>query len=186
MFVDCSITFEPIPSDYAILKIHTLPETGGDTLWASAYEAYDRLSVPYRKFLEGLTAVHSAQRFKTVAARHGRSIRTEQRGAPDNVGDALRAVHPVIRTNPITGWKGLFVNKEYVTPTQVGANVRFTKRIREVTKDESDAILAYLFRHISENHDLQVRFKWNKNDIAIWDNRSVFHTATSTTLQETS
>jgi len=48
----------------------------------------------------------------------------------------------------------------------------------EVTKDESDAILAYLFRHVSENHDLQVRFKWNKDDIAIWDNRSVFHTAT--------
>jgi alpha-ketoglutarate-dependent taurine dioxygenase len=47
-----------------------------------------------------------------------------------------------------------------------------------VTKDESDAILDYLFRHISQNHDLQVRFKWNKNDIAIWDNRSVFHTAT--------
>jgi Taurine catabolism dioxygenase TauD, TfdA family len=55
---------------------------------------------------------------------------------------------------------------------------RFTKRIVEVTKDESDAILDYLTRHISENHDLQVRFKWNKNDIAIWDNRSVFHTAT--------
>jgi hypothetical protein len=50
----------------------------------------------------------------------------------------------------------------------------------EVTKDESDAVLDYLFRHISQNHDLQVRFKWNKNDIAIWDNRSVFHTATYT------
>lgn len=56
--------------------------------------------------------------------------------------------------------------------------MRFTKRIVEVTKDESDAILEYLFRHISQNHDLQVRFKWNKNDIAIWDNRSTYHTAT--------
>jgi alpha-ketoglutarate-dependent taurine dioxygenase len=90
-----------------------LPSTGGDTLWASAYEAYDRLSTPYRNFLEGLTAVHSAQRFKDVAARHGRQVRSDQRGAPDNVGDELRAVHPVIRTNPVTGWKGLFVNREY-------------------------------------------------------------------------
>jgi len=49
----------------------------------------------------------------------------------------------------------------------------------EVTKDESDAILDYLFRHISQNHDLQVRFKWNTNDVAIWDNRSTFHTATN-------
>jgi Taurine catabolism dioxygenase TauD, TfdA family len=48
----------------------------------------------------------------------------------------------------------------------------------EVTKDESDAILDYLFRHISANHDLQVRFMWNKNDIAIWDNRVTYHTAT--------
>jgi Taurine catabolism dioxygenase TauD, TfdA family len=62
--------------------------------------------------------------------------------------------------------------------------MRFTKRIVEVTKDESDAILDYLFRHISQNHDLQVRFKWNKNDIAIWDNRSTFHTATYATPHE--
>ena len=48
----------------------------------------------------------------------------------------------------------------------------------EVTKDESDSILEYLFRHVAQNHDLQVRFKWSKNDVAIWDNRSVFHTAT--------
>jgi alpha-ketoglutarate-dependent taurine dioxygenase len=56
---------------------------------------------------------------------------------------------------------------------------RFTKRIVGVTKDESDAILEHLFRHIFENHDLQVRFRWTKNDMAIWDNRCVFHTPTS-------
>ena len=117
-----SITFEKTPSDYAILKIHTLPQTGGDTLWASAYEAYDRLSPAYQKFLEGLTAIHSAQRFKTIAARHGRTVRTDERGAPDNIGDELRAVHPVIRTNPVTGWKGLYVNKEYLPTPLKPAN----------------------------------------------------------------
>ena len=106
-----SITFEKTPSDYAILKIHTLPKTGGDTLWASAYEAYDRLSVPYRTMLEGLTAIHSARQFNVEAAKHGRKVRVDPRGAPDNVGETLRAVHPVIRTNPVTGWKGLYVNK---------------------------------------------------------------------------
>jgi alpha-ketoglutarate-dependent taurine dioxygenase len=108
-----SVTFEHTPSDYSVLKMHTLPKTGGDTLWASGYEAYDRLSLPFRTFLEGLTAIHSAQRFDTVAKRHGKTVRTEPRGAPDNVGNALRAIHPVIRTNPVTGWKSLFVNKEY-------------------------------------------------------------------------
>jgi alpha-ketoglutarate-dependent taurine dioxygenase len=53
-----SITFERIPSDYAILKINELPPTGGDTLWASGYEAYDRLSPAFKKFADGLTATH--------------------------------------------------------------------------------------------------------------------------------
>jgi alpha-ketoglutarate-dependent taurine dioxygenase len=132
---DDSITFEKTPSDYAILKLHTLPETGGDTLWASAYEAYDRLSLAYRAFLEGLTAVYSAQQFKAVAARHGRSVRTDERGAPDNVGGELYAVHLVVRTNPVTGWKGLFVNRGYASLfCQWLVNGRFAKRILEVNE----------------------------------------------------
>ena len=55
---------------------------------------------------------------------------------------------------------------------------RYSKRILELTPPESEATLDYLFKHISENHDLQVRFKWSVNDVAIWDNRSTFHTAT--------
>ena len=93
--------------------MHTLPKTGGDTLWASTYEAYDRFSPAFRSFLEGLTAIHSAKRFNVVASLNGESIRMGPRGAPDNIGDSLTAIHPVIRTNPVTGWKGLFVNKEY-------------------------------------------------------------------------
>jgi alpha-ketoglutarate-dependent taurine dioxygenase len=54
-----SITFERIPSDYAILKIIKTPEdVGGDTLWASGYEAFDRLSPVWKRFAEGLTATH--------------------------------------------------------------------------------------------------------------------------------
>lgn len=118
--VNYSITFEKTPSDYAILKIHTLPKSGGDTLWASAYEAYDKLSPAYQKFLEGLTAVHEAKHFNTVADRFGKPLRTGERGAPDNVGDELVAIHPVIRTNPVTGWKGLFVNQGYISYIVVG------------------------------------------------------------------
>ena len=66
----------------------------------------------------------------------------------------------------MTGWKSVFVNPN------------FTRRIVGVTKDESDLILGYLGRLITDNHDLQVRFKWQKNSVAIWDNRSVYHTAT--------
>ena len=86
--------FEPVPSDYAILKVHTLPETGGDTIWASAYEAYDRLSPEFAKFLEGLTAKHDANFFHGVATSNGTKLRVDVRGAPQNVGPDLSAVHP--------------------------------------------------------------------------------------------
>ncbi|KAH8701420.1 hypothetical protein GQ44DRAFT_753498 [Phaeosphaeriaceae sp. PMI808] len=113
------ISFEPVPSDYAMLKIHTLPPTGGDTLWASGYEIYDRLSPAMQIFLEGLTATHDA-----------------------NFGEGLTAIHPVIRTNPVTGWKSVYVNKG------------FTKRINGITKDESDLILNYLINLVTQNHDV--------------------------------
>ncbi|ODN76600.1 hypothetical protein L202_05257 [Cryptococcus amylolentus CBS 6039] len=159
------ITFEPIPSDYATLQIRELPPVGGDTLWASAYEAYDRLSPAYQTFLEGLTATHVGQQFIDLAKKAGTPLR-EPRGAPENVGQHLSAVHPVIRTNPVTGWKGLFVNRG------------FTKRINELTQRESDKLLEFLFEHVYANHDLIVRFRWEENSLAIWDNRSTLHSAT--------
>ncbi|KAF3401599.1 Alpha-ketoglutarate-dependent taurine dioxygenase [Penicillium rolfsii] len=160
------ISFEPVPSDYAMLKIHELPSTGGDTLWASGYEIYDRLSPAFAAFLEGCTATHDATFFHDEARRLGNELRVGERGSPANSGANLSAVHPVIRTNPVTGWKSVYVNRG------------FTRRINGVTKDESDVILQYLFNLLTQNHDAQVRFKWNKNDVAIWDNRSTWHTAT--------
>ncbi|KAI9372211.1 hypothetical protein BJX61DRAFT_542911 [Aspergillus egyptiacus] len=160
------ISFERVPSDYAMLKIHTLPETGGDTLWASGYEIYDRLSPEMAAFLERLTATHDASFFHDEARRLGNPLRKGIRGSPLNHGEDLTAVHPVIRTNPVSGWKSVYVNKG------------FTKRINGVTKDESDLLLHYLFNLVTQNHDAQVRFKWRKNDMAIWDNRSTWHCAT--------
>lgn len=108
----------------------------GDTLWASAYEAYDRLSPHYQAFLNGLTATHRGQGFLDMAKSTNSQVR-EHRGSPENIGKDLETVHPVIRTNPVTGWRGLFVN------------YGFTKRINELTKAESDEVLDFLFKHIS-------------------------------------
>ncbi|ERF72570.1 hypothetical protein EPUS_02852 [Endocarpon pusillum Z07020] len=160
------ISFEKVPSDYAMLKIHSLPPTGGDTLWASGYAVYDRLSPAMQVFLEGLTATHDAKFFLEESSRLGNPLRKGQRGSPLNYGDSLTATHPVIRTNPVTGWKSVYVNKG------------FTKRINGVSKDESDLLLNYLFNLVVQNHDLQVRWKWSKNALAIWDNRSQLHCAT--------
>jgi alpha-ketoglutarate-dependent taurine dioxygenase len=119
-----------------------------------------------KTLLESLTATHDANFFHDEAERLGNPLRKGIRGSPLNQGSDLKAVHPVIRTNPVTGWKSVYVNKG------------FTKRINGVTKDESDVILNYLFTLVCQNHDAQVRFKWRKNDLGIWDNRSTFHTAT--------
>ncbi|KAH7127225.1 alpha-ketoglutarate-dependent sulfonate dioxygenase [Dendryphion nanum] len=165
------ITFERIPSDYAILKIHTLPSdsSGGDTLWASGYEAYDRLSPPLQRLAESLTATHHQPNFNRVAAQFGAELISGDRGAPENTGLDFRASHPVIRTNPVTGWKSLFGAAHQVEAGWIDG----------VSDRESEILKAYFLELISANHDLQVRFKWGKNDLAIWDNRSVFHTATN-------
>ncbi|KAF7334647.1 Taurine catabolism dioxygenase [Mycena venus] len=179
------IPFEPVPADYSILKMRTIPEVGGDTLWASGYEAYDKLSPAFAKFLEGLTAIHSADFFLPIAAQMGLTIQ-DNRGHPENSGTHLTAIqHPshkvkinpificatlkmtVHRTHPVTGFKSLYVDKS------------FTTRIVELSTEESSDVLAYLTRHISENHDLQVRYRWGVNDVAIWDNRCALHTATN-------
>ncbi|EOD46299.1 putative alpha-ketoglutarate-dependent taurine dioxygenase protein [Neofusicoccum parvum UCRNP2] len=161
------IQFEPVPADYTSLRLVELPRTGGDTLWASGYDLYDRLSAPYQRFVETLTADFEAPFFNDVAAKGGFGVYTKPRGSPHNVGEVLRATHPVVRTNPVTGWKSLF---------PVGA---FPKTVNGLTKQEGDHLLKWFLDLVYKNHELQVRFRWrNKNDIAIWDNRSVFHTAT--------
>ena len=93
-----------------MLKIHTLPVTGGDTLWASGYEIYERLSPAMQKFLEGLAATHDARFFLEEAERLGNPIRKSVRGSPLNSGDALTATHPVVRTNRklFYSWTWLF------------------------------------------------------------------------------
>ena len=160
------ITFEPVPSNYVILRLNELPKIGGDILWAFGYEAYDRLSPAYQKFLEGPTPIYAQPIFNDSAERDGFQLYGAEQGAPENVGTDLKAVHPVVRTNPITGWKSVYA---------VGHHA---KRINEVTKDESDHILNWftlliidgeyiyqMFRHCASadqclDHDLQVLNRW--------------------------
>lgn len=125
-----------------------------DTLWASGYELYDRISEPYQRFLEGLTASFKGTSFQKMAEKHGFSLYTKPRGAPENVGGELKAIHPVVRTNPVTGWKSIF---------PVGG---FAKHINGLTQGESDHLLKWFLDFIYQNHDLQVRLKWKSpNDI---------------------
>ncbi|EUC42259.1 hypothetical protein COCMIDRAFT_103961 [Bipolaris oryzae ATCC 44560] len=165
------MTYEQVPPDYSLLKIHTIPNgnSGGDTLWASGYEAYDRMSPPWKVFAESLTGVHAQPNFSEIAKRFDGNMLEGNRGSPLNTRTDFAASHPVIRTNPVTGWKSLF-----------GAAHQLEGGYFEgMTKEENHILKAYFLKLIAENHDLQVRLKWNVNDLAIWDNRCVFHSATN-------
>lgn len=166
------ITFEPVTSDYAVLKIVEPTPTGGDTLWASGYALYDKLTPLFRGYLETLTGVYSQPGFKK-AAEGKFEIYSDTRGAPENIGDELTAVHPLVRTNPVTGWKSIYSIGHHFTS------------INGLSDPESALIKNYLNELSYGSHDIQVRFRWKKNDIAIWDNRSVYHTATNDYFHDT-
>jgi len=144
-----------------------------DTLWASGYEVYDRISAPVQRFLEDLTATYAQPKFNEAAAKNGFKIYTEPRGAPENVGEELIATHPVVRTNPVTGWKSIFALGHHV------------QKIDGIAEEESKSLLKWFVRLVVDNHDLQVRHRWqDANDLASWDNRSVYHAATPDYLDQ--
>ncbi|KAJ5822722.1 hypothetical protein N7447_005062 [Penicillium robsamsonii] len=127
----------------------------------------DEISVSFLrlevKFLDGLTATYAGPNFNDVAKKNGFEVHPGPRGAPENVGGG-----GTIRGAPFTGWKSVFA---------VGNMVQ---KINGVTDEESDHLLNWFLSLVVENHDLQVRLRWqNPNDLAICDNRSVFHAATS-------
>ena len=158
------VTFIPTPPLGAILSARVLPPHGGDTLWASGIAAYEALSEPLRRLLDPLHAEHSfVQSFP--AWRYARTP-DERKRWEEAVAKSPDVVHPVIRTHPISGRRGLFVNEG------------FTSRIVELTKAESDALLAFLRVHLAKP-EFTVRWRWKPYDLAFWDNRLTQHYATA-------
>ena len=139
-----------------MLQLHTLPECGGDTMFANMYMAYEALSHSMQKFLSSLKASHESEHFYRG--------RYKNENNADVVKEYPSAIHPVIRTHPETGKKAIFVNKF------------FTTRIEDLETQESKSVLDFLFAHI-EKTEFQIRYRWNKNDMAFWDNRCTIHKA---------
>ena len=152
------MTFRQHPPMGAVLRSKVIPEQGGDTLWASMTAAYDALSAQMKEFLSGLTAEHDFRwGFKESLAEPGGRERLAEA-----VANNPPVVHPVIRTHPESAKKVLFVNS------------LFTTRILELEKQESAALLEFLYEHVT-TPEFSCRFNWEPNTIAIWDNRSTQH-----------
>jgi taurine dioxygenase len=161
------VTFIETPPFGAVLTPRILPSSGGDTLWGSNVAAYEALSAPFRKLLDGLTAEHS---FETGFPRSRWGIGARKEKWEKAVAANPPVVHLVVRTIE-GGRRGLFVNSG------------FTARILELTEKESDALLAFLFAHLAKP-EFTVRWRWKLGDVAFWDNRLSTHYATLDYLPE--
>ncbi|MFJ7882630.1 taurine dioxygenase [Pseudomonas sp. NPDC096917] len=156
------VTFLPTPALGAVLSAKQLPAFGGDTLWASGIAAFEGLSKPLQVLLDGLTATHDftksfpLERFGSTPQDLARWEQTRKSNPPLS--------HPVIRTHPVSGRKALFVNEG------------FTTRINELSDLESEAILKLLFAHATRP-EYTIRWRWQENDVAFWDNRVTQHYA---------
>lgn len=150
------VTFVDSPPLGSVLKCIVAPEYGGNTMWASMYAAYEALSDTMQQLLSDLVAIHDTAR---TFSRD--DYKTEHLGGKQ-APKVLSAEHPVVRTHPETGRKGLFVNSI------------FTASIKGMKPAESGALLSFLYRHI-ESPDFSCRFRWQPNSIAMWDNRCTQH-----------
>ena len=156
------VTFLPTPAMGAVLSAKQLPAYGGDTLWASGIAAFEGLSKPLQVLLDGLTATHDftksfpLERFGSTPEDLARWEQTRKSNPPLS--------HPVIRTHPVSGRKSLFVNEG------------FTTKINELSEAESEAILKLLFAHATRP-EYTIRWRWQENDVAFWDNRVTQHYA---------
>ncbi|KAI0392648.1 alpha-ketoglutarate-dependent sulfonate dioxygenase [Xylariaceae sp. FL0594] len=141
------------PAGITHLHNDTVPPVGGDTLWASGYAAYEKLSPGFRAIVDGRKAVYRSA--------HAYLDRDDPSAGPKHI----ERVHPLVRVHPATGWKALWVNRA------------MTDRIVGLDRAESDAILNYLYHVYETNVDIQVRFKWTPGTSALWDNRITIHNA---------
>jgi len=157
-------SYDQIPALGSILVARELPDTGGDTIFASMFAAYDALDETLKKRLEGLTAIHSSRHVFGVKAYDARSSK-DMKGRLGNTAAATQdAVHPVVIKHPISGKRAIYVNPD------------FTTHIVGLSADESVSLLGELYEHC-QNTDFQHRFEWEAGSIAFWDNRATWHMA---------
>jgi taurine dioxygenase len=156
------MSFLEVPALGSILHAIEVPDVGGDTLFASQYAAWDALSEGLKATLLQLTAIHSAA--EEYGAGGHSSARRASMDSEVTGDDVPEYEHPVVRTHPETGRKGLYINPA------------FTLRFKGWTKKESQPLLTYLFE-VSKREAFTCRFRWRPGSLAFWDNRCVWHYA---------
>jgi taurine dioxygenase len=156
------VTFRREPSCVHLLRPLELPASGGDTLWCSTAAAFDALPDPMKTLLLSLRAEHDLP-------YHMRRMWSGVRPW-DNAREVKQieqnpaVVHPAVITHPVTGRLMLFVNHNW------------TKKFLDVDLDLSDQLLKMCLDWVKKP-EFQVRFRWERDSLAIWDNFATQHLA---------
>jgi alpha-ketoglutarate-dependent taurine dioxygenase len=152
------MTQRPEPPLAAILRGVKVPTLGGDTLWACAVAAYEGLNAKIKERIENLVAEHDLMPNLNAFFKGDEEKRAKIASA------SPPQLHPVVRIHPDTAERILFVNSAITT------------RIVGLEPTESAELLQQLFAQFTRP-EYQVRFKWEPNSIAFWDERSTQHYA---------
>jgi len=142
------------PAMASMLYALEVPSTGGNTLFANGYKAYETLPPEIKRRIEGRKALN-AYDYDTAATKRGTRL------APSVPSYA----HPMVRTHPATGRKALYVNR------------LMTVGIEGLPAQESDELLAILFEH-QERREFIYEHIWCAGDLLMWDNRCTLHART--------
>ena len=151
-------TYLQEPPMGTILHALQVPPHGGDTMFANQYLAFETLSEPMRRWLEGMRAVSVSTKADVSRTREDMVVSI----TGETQKHDYSAEHPVVRTHPETGRKLLYVN------------VAHTAHFVGMTEAESAPILQFLFAH-QVKPEFTCRFTWRKGSLAFWDNRAAQH-----------
>ncbi|MGK0471783.1 MAG: taurine dioxygenase [Candidatus Azotimanducaceae bacterium] len=154
------VTWRAEPSLGSILIARTVPDLGGDTMFANMEAAYEGLDSETKALIEGENAIHAFEPLRRSLIQQGAS--SERLARHD--ADFPPVSHPIVRTHPATGRKSLYVN------------ILFTLGIDGFTNEASRPLLKKLFA-TANKPEYQCRFRWRKNSMAFWDNRAAQHYA---------
>jgi taurine dioxygenase len=154
------ITWMQYPALGTVIQITETPPAGGNTCWVSTSKAFSALSPGMQAYLAQLSATHTweVSGFRDALARHDEQALLQAMRLYKPVS------HPVVLRHPQSGRDCLYVNST------------FTKRINGLDHRESAGILRLLYDWL-QRPDFMVHHQWERNGIAIWDNRSTQHYA---------
>lgn len=151
------MSFTPVPALGSLLRAITIPEVGGDTVFANMYLAYETLSDGMKKLIADLHGIQMSGTRKIA----------DPSLAVERIQEQLRLnppiAQPVVRVHPETGRKALYLGDK-------------VKRFDGLTEDESRPLITYLNEHATR-YEFVYRHQWRKHDIIVWDNRCTMHLA---------